>query len=56
VPGFASYIAFSEKLGEGVIVLTNRQSCKAVRVGLCVLRAAADAAGMTATRGPNCEF
>jgi serine-type D-Ala-D-Ala carboxypeptidase/endopeptidase len=56
VPGFASFIAFSEKLGEGVVVLTNRQSCKAVRVGLCVLRAAADAAGMTATRGPSCEF
>jgi D-alanyl-D-alanine-carboxypeptidase/D-alanyl-D-alanine-endopeptidase len=56
VPGFASYIAFSEKLGEGVVVLTNRQSCKAVRAGLCVLRAAGDAAGMAATRGPNCVF
>jgi CubicO group peptidase (beta-lactamase class C family) len=56
VPGFASYIAFSEKLGEGVVVLTNRQSCKVVRAGLCVLRAAGDAAGMAATRGPNCVF
>lgn len=56
VPGFASYIAFSEELGEGVVVLTNGNGCKVARAGLCVLRAAADAAGRAAMRGADCAF
>ena len=56
VPGFAAFIAYSEKLGEGAVVLSNRQTCKVGRAALCVLRAAGELNGTRATRGPSCAF
>ena len=58
VPGFTSYVAFSQKLGVGVVALANRAGCPTERAALCVLRVAGEQAGlkMTAGAGPNCKF
>lgn len=56
VPGFSAMIAFSPKLGQGVVVLASRNSCDTQRAALCLLKAGGEETGVKATRGPNCKF
>jgi CubicO group peptidase (beta-lactamase class C family) len=59
VPSFASYVAFSERLGEGVVVLANRAppcGAQLQRAAFCVFRAVGEAVGEKFSAGPNCQF
>jgi hypothetical protein len=56
VPSFSSFIAFSERVGEGTVVLANRADCDVTRAAFCVLRSASDAIGDKTSAGPNCKF
>jgi serine-type D-Ala-D-Ala carboxypeptidase/endopeptidase len=55
VPGFESYIAFSQALGWGAVVLANQGGCPVERAALCLIKTAADGVGPTA-KEPACTF
>ncbi|MFO1185047.1 MAG: serine hydrolase domain-containing protein [Bauldia sp.] len=54
--GFSTTVAFSEKLGEGVVVMASRASCDTQRAAFCLIKAAGDAVSAKAVRGPSCQF